>query len=68
MFTESEVLLTTLERLQQHRVVGLGLHDGLLIQASRAGMVKAVMREAVREIAGTDIPVNVKHVAGIDGE
>jgi len=43
MHLESEVLLAVLEELRSRGIVGLGLHDGLLIPASRASEARDVI-------------------------
>ena len=43
-------------------IVGLGLHDGLVVAASKADEVKAVMEAVGRGITSTDLPVTLKRL------
>jgi hypothetical protein len=59
MHRESEVLLAVLDELMSRGIVGLGLHDGLLVAQSRAEAVKQVMEAKAREVTGISIPVTL---------
>jgi hypothetical protein len=59
MYRESEIMVAVLGEMMSRDIVGLGLHDGLLVQASRAEETKAIMVDAAWSIASTDIPVGV---------
>jgi hypothetical protein len=60
MFDESRILLTALNLLMAEGVAALGLHDGLLVQASKQSVAMKIMKNVAREITGTDIPVSIK--------
>lgn len=57
MFTESTILMEVLLELKTRGVVGLGLHDGLMVPWSRASEVKVLMEEVSRQISSHTIPV-----------
>lgn len=46
MHTETEVLVAVLAEMRARRIVGLGIHDGLLTPASKADEVARIMLEA----------------------
>lgn len=60
MNRESEVLLAVLEDLRVRGIVGLGLHDGLLVPASRAEEAKQVMEDVAKALTGYRLPVTHK--------
>lgn len=60
MNKESEVLLAVLNELMARGIVGLGLHDGVLVPSSRAEEAKDVMLTKATEIVGASIPVSLK--------
>ena len=60
MFQESQILLASLRRLMADGVVGLGLHDGMMVAASKAELAKTIMEAAAKQVAGTDIPVRIE--------
>lgn len=60
MYQESEVLLAVLEELRGRGIVGLGLHDGLLVPASRAEEARQVMEDVAEALAGDRLPVTLK--------
>jgi len=57
MFTESNILMEVLLELKVRGVVGLSLHDGLMVPWSRASEVKVLMEEVSRQITSHTIPV-----------
>lgn len=57
--TESEVLIAVLNEMRGRRMLGLGLHDGLIVKASDAPMVKAMMEEIGRDMVGARLPVTL---------
>jgi hypothetical protein len=57
MFTESTILMELLTEMKTRGIIGLGLHDGLMVPASRAADVEALMREVSREVTSHTIPV-----------
>lgn len=59
MHTESEILLGVLEALRSEGIVGLGLHDGLLVPKSRADQVRTVMEAVARDTTSADLPVTI---------
>jgi hypothetical protein len=60
MFQESRVLLRTLALLMAQGVVGLPLHDGLMVAGSNADKAHKAMRQASEEITTFSFPVEVK--------
>jgi hypothetical protein len=60
MFEESRVLLAALNILIGQKVPALGLHDGLLVQVSRAAVAKKAMEDAAWNVVGTALPVTVE--------
>lgn len=60
MHTESEVMVETLKELQSRRIVALGLHDGLLIPASRADEARDVMEAVALDTTSAHLPVVLK--------
>lgn len=60
MHRESIILLHVLEEMRSRGVVGLGLHDGILVPRSRACEAKAVMEMVGREITSQALPVTMK--------
>lgn len=65
MFTESTILMEVLLELKARRIVGLGLHDGLLIPGSRAVEVKALMEDVSRQITSHTIPATLAPVTPV---
>lgn len=59
MFMESNILLRSLEELKARGIVGLGLHDGIMVARSRADEARKVMEQAALDIASIHIPVKV---------
>ena len=64
MNTESRVLMDTLDDLRCRNIVGLGLHDGLLVPASRAGEVKTVLEKHALAVTSLQLPVTIKPTSG----
>ncbi len=62
MFLESEIMVAVLEELMAIPTTAIGLHDGLLVPASKAGIVKDIMEAKAIEIGRVAIPVVVKDV------
>ncbi|WP_375276189.1 hypothetical protein [Methylorubrum thiocyanatum] len=60
MHRESVILIHVLEEMRSRGVVGLGLHDGILVPWSRASEAKAVMEMIGREIISQALPVTMK--------
>jgi hypothetical protein len=56
MFTESEVLLRVLERLMEHGIVALPVHDGLMVAQSHAEATGKVMESIAQEVVGILCP------------
>jgi hypothetical protein len=67
MHRESEVLLAVLETLRSREIVGLGLHDGLLIPASRMNEATDIMAAVAREQTGHHLPVTSKCLSTASG-
>ena len=62
MFLESEIMVAVLEELMALATTAIGLHDGLLVPASKAGITKQIMEAKAIEIGRVAIPVVVKDV------
>lgn len=60
MHTESVILVHALEEMRARGIVGLGLHDGLLLPRSRAHEGRAVMEDVARVITSQRLPVVLK--------
>jgi hypothetical protein len=60
MYKESLILTKVLQSLNNVGVVGLGLHDAILVPSSQELKVKAIMMAASEEVSGRQIPVKVK--------
>ncbi|WP_421697551.1 hypothetical protein [Ancylobacter sp.] len=60
MHMESEILVAVLMEMVRRGVVGLGIHDGLLTQASKAAEVRQIMEKTALVKAGAEIPVSVE--------
>lgn len=60
MKTESDILLSVLEEMKTRGIVGLGLHDGMMVAGSRAEEVRSLMMVVGREIASVDLTVTRK--------
>lgn len=60
MHRESVILIHVLEEMRSRGVVGLGLHDGILVPRSRANEAKAMMERIGREITSQALPVMMK--------
>jgi hypothetical protein len=67
MYRESEVLLAVLHELRTRGIVGLGLHDGLLVPASRAEEVREVMENLAEALTGYRLPVTHKDTERVEG-
>lgn len=60
MWQESEILLMVLRELVEHGIPALGLHDGLLVPASRTDIALGAMRAASKQVVGVELPCSVK--------
>lgn len=60
MFWESQVLLKTLRLLRDQDIVALGLHDGILVQASKESEAKDAMRRASEQVVGVPLGLSRK--------
>jgi len=68
MFRESEILLAVLVELRRSGIVGLGLHDGLLVPASRMAEAMEVMEGVARGTTGYRLPITYKVLSTCAGE
>jgi len=59
MFRESEMLLAVLQDLAAIGIPALGLHDGLIVAASRAVTARGIMERRAIEMVGVPIPVGM---------
>lgn len=57
MFLEAQILVAALLRLTAAGVPALGMHDGLMVAASRESLARAAMAEASEEVVGFRLPV-----------
>lgn len=62
MFLESEIMAAVLGELMALSTTAIGLHDGLLAPASKAGIVKEIMEAKALAIGNVAIPIVVKDV------
>lgn len=60
MKTESDILLVVLEEMRARGIVGLGLHDGLMVASSRVDEARSLMEVVGREISSVRLPVTRK--------
>jgi hypothetical protein len=60
MNTESRIMALVLERLMRRGIVGIGLHDGLIIGTEHKAIARGIMGDTARELAGVAIPVEDK--------
>lgn len=60
MFTESQIMVRVLLRLIEEGIVGLPMHDGLMVPASAKDTVRRVMEEVAEEVTGLRLPVSEK--------
>ena len=63
MFTESRVLLRSLQILMEQGIVALPMHDGLMVPESRVAEAEEAMQAAARDIVGCGLPVVRKPIA-----
>lgn len=61
MFKESEILLDVLDRLIREGIVGLPLHDAVLVRRSDVCEAKDIMEKAAGLRGGGYLPVMAKH-------
>ncbi len=60
MYLESEILITAMLRLIDKNIPSLPMHDGLMVQTSKAEEAQATMREASAKIAGWPLRITRK--------
>ena len=60
MFTESEILLKVLDQLKSKNIVGLPIHDALLVGASTVDKAKSIMLSSFKEISGITGKVSIE--------
>jgi hypothetical protein len=60
MFLDSSIMVAVLLTLAERDIVGLPLHDGLLVKESVAAEVKQVMRDCAEKVVGVEFPVSIK--------
>lgn len=60
MWRESEVLMAVLEELMRRNIPALGLHDGLLVPASKKDVAREVMIDQARAVVGVALRVSEK--------
>ena len=60
MFLESEIMMRVLECLQEKGVVGLPVHDAVIVKASKVEEAMAVMKDAFKRQTGSEIEVRLE--------
>lgn len=66
MHMESTILLACLKRMREAGLIGLPLHDAVLVPMSRGEEAKLIMEEKGERIAGVRLPVGLKVGTGCD--
>jgi hypothetical protein len=61
--TESDLMVSLLLQCRDLGVPALGVHDALLVPASRAGEARELMQRIARECLGCDLPARVREEA-----
>jgi hypothetical protein len=59
-FLESTILVKVLLHLRRAGIVGLPVHDALIVRRSNAEEAKAKMMELAREVVGMEIPITLE--------
>lgn len=62
MYAESLILIEVLKALKAIGVVGLGLHDAVMVPNSQATKAKNIMEASSRKVSGMEIPVEIKPI------
>lgn len=57
MKTESDILLTVMEEMKSRRIIGLGLHDGLMVASPRAEEARTIMERVGMNMTSIHLPV-----------
>ncbi|GBU19876.1 hypothetical protein AwMethylo_40910 [Methylobacterium sp.] len=65
MHTESVILVHVLEEMRARGIVGLGLHNGLLLPRSRVEEGRIIMEAVARDVTGQSLPVVLKARASV---
>jgi len=60
MFTESRILMATLQRMMAEDVPALPMHDGIMVPGEKAVAAKRAMEAASEQIVGVQLAVGVK--------
>jgi hypothetical protein len=60
MFTESQIMVTTLLDLNSQGITALGIHDSLIVARSKALQAKDAMQRAAKAVMGYVLPVEIK--------
>ncbi|KQW21048.1 hypothetical protein ASC80_12945 [Afipia sp. Root123D2] len=60
MFRESQVMVRSLSRLMDLHVPAMCMHDGLMVQRSKADIAAREMASASAEILGQSLPIKLK--------
>lgn len=63
MFTESQILVQLLRRLNVAGITALPMHDGVMVPASRRADTLDAMREASERVTGIALPAREKQIA-----
>ncbi len=57
MFKESQILIAIIEKLMDQNIIGLPIHDALIVEEDHAPLVREIMISTFKEITGIEIPV-----------
>jgi hypothetical protein len=60
MYQESLILIKVLQSLNRIGVVGLGLHDAVIVPLSQTTRTKSIMEICSKEVSGKAIPTEIK--------
>lgn len=58
-YIESEIIMNVLERLKAKEIVGLQLHDAVIVPKSATKVTHQVMLDAFKDMCGIDIQVSI---------
>lgn len=67
-YVESSIMMRLLLMLKAEGIVGLQVHDGLLVPQSKMERTKKLMEQIARELTQADIPVSYEGIEDLDDE
>ncbi len=59
-------MVALLEAMRDRGIVALPMHDGIMVQRSRASESEKLMRDVSKAKLGAELPVKRKAVKGLD--